>query len=372
MRSLVLTGVGVAVLLEPSVALGVVAVAAGLLALAVGVAGLLRWATRPRRRAGDLVPRRRLWPAAVALGALAVALVVIGSGTADEAPAATPLTCNGSTLLCDRPLNDVVFPATHNSFASVTIPTFLFGQQDGTIEDQLRFGIRGFLIDTYYGFATGGRVRTDTVSMPKRDAAVQELGEPAVKAAESIRSRLGAQPTGGRGIYLCHTFCELGAVALGPVLSQLRAFLIANPGDVVILINQDEGPTPSDIAAAFERAGLTDLVYRGPLGPFPTLRQMIDSGQRLVVMAENDAGDIPWYHAGLRRRPAGDSVPFHHDGRPHRCRHAGDDVPPQPRTRLGAAVPAQQLGRHDPGAPLLQRGRGQRLQGPAAPRPDVP
>ncbi len=296
MRSLVLAGVGVAVLLEPSAALGVVAVAAGLLALAVGVGGLLRWATRPRRGAGDLVSQRRLWPAAVALGALAVALVVIGSGSADEAPAATPLTCNGSTLLCDRPLNDVVFPATHNSFASVTIPTFLFGQQDGTIEDQLRFGIRGFLIDTYYGFATGSRVRTDTVSMPKRDAAVQELGEPAVKAAESIRSRLGAQPTGGRGIYLCHTFCELGAVALGPVLSQLRAFLIANPGEVVILINQDEGPTPSDIAAAFDRAGLTDLVYRGPLGPFPTLRQMIDSGQRLVVMAENDAGDIPWYH----------------------------------------------------------------------------
>ena len=296
MRSLVLTGVGVAVLLEPAVALGVVAVAAGLLALAVGVAGLLRWATRPRRRAGDLVTRRRLWPAAVALGALAVALVMIGSGNADQAPAATPLTCNGSTLLCDRPLNDVVFPATHNSFASVTIPTFLFGQQDGTIEDQLRFGIRGFLIDTYYGFATGGRVRTDTVSMPKRDAAVQELGEPAVKAAESIRSRLGAPPTGARGIYLCHTFCELGAVALGPVLTRLRAFMIANPGDVVILINQDEGPTPSDIAAAFERAGLTDLVYRGPLGPFPTLRQMIDSGQRLVVMAENDAGDIPWYH----------------------------------------------------------------------------
>ncbi len=213
-----------------------------------------------------------------------------------RAPAATPLTCNGSTVLCGRPLNDVVFPATHNSFASVTIPTFLFGQQDGTIEDQLRFGIRGLLIDTYYGFPTGGRVRTDSASLPKRDIAVQELGEAAVTAAESIRARLGSQPTGTRGIYLCHTFCELGAVALGPVLSQLRAFLIANPGDVVIVINQDEGPTPSDIAAAFDRAGLTDLVYRGQLGPFPTLRQMIDSGQRLVVMAENDAGDVPWYH----------------------------------------------------------------------------
>ncbi len=54
--------------------------------------------------------------------------------------------------------------------------------------------------------------------------------------------------------------------------------------------------TPADIERAFEQAGLLDLVYRGPLGPFPTLRAMIDSGQRLVVMAENDAGTIPWYH----------------------------------------------------------------------------
>ena len=69
----------------------------------------------------------------------------------------------------------------------------------------------------------------------------------------------------------------------------------------------DEGVTPGDIERAFDRAGLLDLVYRGPLGPFPTLRQMIDSGQRLVVMAENDAGDVPWYHlayaSGLQETP---------------------------------------------------------------------
>jgi hypothetical protein len=306
-RSVALVAVGVAVLLEPTVAVGVVTVAAGLLVLAVGVAGLLRWMTSPSRRTKEPRPRRRLWPAAVAVGALAAAVVVIGSGEADQAPAATPGTCNGSVALCDRPLNDVVFPSTHNSFASVTIPTFLFGQQDGTIADQLRYGIRGFMIDTYYGFPAGDRVRTDTVSMPKRGAAVTEIGEPAVKAAESIRSRLGSQPTGGRSIYLCHTFCELGAVPLASALTQLRSFMVDNPGAVVVLINQDEGPTPFDIAAAFERAGLTDLVYRGALGPFPTLRQMIDSGQRLVVMAENDAGDIPWYHlaynAALQETP---------------------------------------------------------------------
>ena len=313
--SLLLVAIGLGILLEPGSALAIVAVAAGLLAVTLGVAGVLRWAGRAgaqaRRRRGmrrlaDAVPavedaragsaRSRLWPVAVSVVALAVALAVIGSGSGDEAPAAVAVACNGSSSLCARRLDDVVFPATHNSFASVTIPTFLFGQQDGTIADQLQFGIRGFLIDTYYGYPTKGRVRTDTTSLPKRALAVQELGEPAIQAAERIRGGLGSMPVGSRGIYLCHGFCELGAVPLASALSDLRSFLIANPGEVVIVINQDEGPTPADIAAAFEHAGLDDLIYRGPLGPFPTLRQMIDSGQRLVVMAENDAGDIPWYH----------------------------------------------------------------------------
>ncbi len=326
-RSLVIAAVGAVVLLEPGAAVGIVAVGAGLLALGTGVAGFLRWMTGPgAARARSPVPeagepdsepghagdsadaRRRLWPAAVAVGAVIVALVVIASGGGDEAPAATPLTCEGSALLCGRHLDDVALPATHNSFASVTIPTFLFGQQDGTIAAQLAFGIRGFLIDTYYGFAAGDRVRTDTASLPKRTVAVQELGEPAVKAAEGIRKRLASGPAGARGIYLCHGFCELGAVPLASALADLRSFLIANPGEVVVIINQDEGPTPDDIAAAFERAGLSDLIYRGPLGPFPTLRQMIDSGQRLVVMAENDAGNVPWYH--LAYRSALQETPF--------------------------------------------------------------
>jgi hypothetical protein len=107
---------------------------------------------------------------------------------------------------------------------------------------------------------------------------------------------LPAGTGGDRGIFLCHGFCEIGWVTLASALSDLRSFLVSHPGEVVVVINQDEGVTPTDIQKAFERAGLLNLVYRGPLGPFPTLRQMIDSNQRLVVMAENDAGDIPWYH----------------------------------------------------------------------------
>ncbi len=297
-RSLGALALGVALVLEPGAMLTLAAIAVGIALIGVGVAGLFAHAAtiRPAAKRGGRLVMRVVLPVVVAVLVIAGVTAIIASGSAADAPAAAETACNGSAKLCSRPLNDVAFAATHNSYGSVTLPDFLFGQQDGTIADQLQFGIRGFLIDTYYGFPeASGRVRTDTASLPKRSAAVKELGEPAVKAAESLRSRLGSKPTAGRSIYLCHGFCELGAVPLSSALRDLRSFMVENPGSVVMVINQDEGVAPSDIARAFEQAGLSDLVYRGSLGPFPPLKQMVDTGQRLVVMAENDAGGAPWY-----------------------------------------------------------------------------
>ncbi|HEX5193996.1 MAG TPA: hypothetical protein VFW09_14440 [Solirubrobacteraceae bacterium] len=303
--SLALVAIGIGILLEPGPAVRVLVLALGLFVLYRGVAGALGWA-RARAAAavasgrGQVARAARLLrfaPLVLGVAVLAAAVAVIATGGGDEAPAATtPATCNGHVALCARPLNDVSFATTHNSYASVTIPTYLFGQQDGTIADQLGFGIRGLMLDTYYGDKVDGRVRTDLESLPKREAAVDEIGAPAVDAAVRIRSRLQRGGPGTRGIYLCHGLCELGAVSLSSALSDIRSFLVSHPGAVMIVINQDEGVAPNAIARAFERAGLLHLIYRGPLGPFPTLRRMIDSDRRLVVMAENDAGDIPWYH----------------------------------------------------------------------------
>jgi hypothetical protein len=296
-----LTGAGVVILLEPAAMLTIAAFSGGLYVLYRGVDGALRTVVAEARTSAAGAGRRlrrvgQFVPVAVAVTALAAAIAVIGTGGGDEAPAVTPLTCNGYTALCNRTLNDIALAATHNSMASVTIPHWLFGQQDGTIQDQLDQGIHGLLIDTYHGVAVGGGVRTDLESLPKRDIAEKEIGAPAVDAALRIRSRLGSKGKGQPGIFLCHGFCEIGAVPLASALADLRSFLVSNPGEVVVVINQDEGVSPTEIERAFERAGLLDLVYRGPLGPFPTLRAMIDSGQRLVVMAENDAGNVPWYH----------------------------------------------------------------------------
>ena len=57
---------------------------------------------------------------------------------------------------------------------------------------------------------------------------------------------------------------------------------------------------PADIEAAAERTGLTDLrSTRGRWGSRGRPSQeMVDSGGRVVMMAENEAdiGEVPWYH----------------------------------------------------------------------------
>jgi len=101
-------------------------------------------------------------------------------------------------------------------------------------------------------------------------------------------------------MYLCHSFCELGGTRLDAALRDLHDFLVANPGEVVVVINQDY-VTPSDFVGAVRKAGLERMAYRGPTtGRWPTLREMIDRNQRVVFLAENKAGAAPWYHLAYR------------------------------------------------------------------------
>jgi hypothetical protein len=129
-----------------------------------------------------------------------------------------------------------------------------------------------------------------------------------IDAALRIRDRAGFAGKGERGMYLCHSFCELGGTPLEPVLDELHRFLVANPGEVVVVVNQDY-VTPKDFVGAVKDAKLDGLVYRGPVdGRWPTLREMIDSGQRLVFLAENHAGAARWYH--LAYKHATQETPF--------------------------------------------------------------
>lgn len=123
----------------------------------------------------------------------------------------------------------------------------------------------------------------------------------AVDAAERIRARLGFGGKGARGMYLCHSFCELGGTPLSSALDDIHTFLVTHPDEVMVVVNQDY-VTPKDFVAAVTKAGLADLAFTPPSGTrWPTLGEMIDSNKRVLFLAEHKAGAAPWYQLAYGR-----------------------------------------------------------------------
>ena len=207
--------------------------------------------------------------------------------------------CNGSPALCSRPLNEVTFPGTHNSFAASTEPGWYFANQTYPIGRQLQDGIRAFLIDIHYGVydPATGRVRTDlTAEGSDRNKVAQQLPLSALRVADRVAGGIGLGTLKGKPEpYLCHTLCELGADPLDRELDTIAMFLREHPDQVLIVIVEDYVP-PSTIKQAFAAAGLTRYVAILKLhAALPTLGGLITSGHRLVVFAEVEGGSPPWY-----------------------------------------------------------------------------
>jgi len=318
-RAALLTGLGLLAAFRPAATLQSLMVIAGALVAFEGLRELFMLVPpRHPRRAEETVAEAREKAGArngartivrhVLVGLLVVGLIA-GAVLFMRGPDALPRTpavtdaCNGDPALCDRRLDEVVFPAAHNSMSAAEFDGWMFPNQEKGSVSLLGHGIRALLFDVHYGTPVGDRVKTEIRDEKTSRAKFEKaIGQEAVDAAMRIRDRLTGPPTGPRAAYLCHGFCELGAYPLVSMLAGVRDFLVEHPGEVLIFVIEDY-VTPDDVAAAFREAGLERFVYRGPVTqPFPTLREMIDSDQRLVVFGENDTTGVPWY------RPAFDTI----------------------------------------------------------------
>ncbi len=222
---------------------------------------------------------------AFVLGAVVLCIAVVLSDgdsvpelSASELTAGAPNTCNGHVDLCNLRLDEVALAGTHNSMSSSDLGWEL-ANHGSAIPAQLDGGIRALLIDVQQWTAASD---LDSFS---NDPAARDIAEAALAGSDAPED----------GLWMCHKLCQLGGTPFRDFLGDLSAFIETHPDDVVVVVIQDE--TDADlIKAAIEESGLVDAALAHEPGtPWPTLGEMIMSGERLVFFAENEADPAGWY-----------------------------------------------------------------------------
>lgn len=176
-------------------------------------------------------------------------LLLCACPSADEPP---PRACNGHAALCDRALDGVVFLRTHNSMSSEERGYHIWSRNHTfAVPTQLDDGVRAFNLDVY-----------------------EEEGE----------------------LILYHGFRDLGWQPFDEALSEFSDWLAEHPDEVVTIDFQQEASVEST-AAALQAHPLTDLVHTHASGePWPTLSELIDAGERVVIATSGVSGDPAWLH----------------------------------------------------------------------------
>ncbi|CAO3569702.1 unnamed protein product [Mortierella alpina] len=167
--------------------------------------------------------------------------------------------CNGYAQLCAKTYDKVAYATAHNAYA-YTPPGGLGTNQNNDIPTQLKDGIRAFMLDAY--------------NPPSGDTS---------------------------DIQLCHSTCSLvDAGPLSKTLGQLKAFMDANPNEVITILWENAANlSPARYQAVYTAAGLVPYSYTPTSnGAWPTLAEMISSKKRLVSFLDNGAdASVPWLMA---------------------------------------------------------------------------
>ena len=160
--------------------------------------------------------------------------------------------CNGSIDLCSKQYNEVAYLTTHNAFNSDE-DGLLFPNQTHNIASQLNDDVRALMIDVYDHFGT---------------------------------------PTAYHSVFM------LGTIPLSDIFNDIKTFLDNNPNEVVTIILECY-VTANDIEDEINQSGLSSYLYthNNSIG-WPTLQNMIDNNNRLVIFSDvDDAGSSQnWYH----------------------------------------------------------------------------
>ena len=231
-------------------------------------------------------------------GVVSVLVVVVAVGAAflaqrESGSAPGRLKCNGAAALCELRLDEVALATSHNAMNDAE-DGFLYPSQERSIEAQLADGVRGFLIDAFLGsprMAGDEAIVYTDLTDSRLSRLVKAAGDKPAQHALALRARAGPPPADAPlDVYLCHQFCELGAVLFSEVVDELQRFLGQHPGEVLFVVIQDE-LAAAELTPVLDDGGLEPyLATIDPTVPLPTLGSMVESGRRVVIGLEN--GDL--------------------------------------------------------------------------------
>ncbi len=321
-RALLIIAAGLALILERDGVLPLAVALVGAYLAYFGVVQLLIVVGRTTddrvlaRAEGDLEGRfhahRGAWAIAGAVGLVMILTIgglVASSAVRSRVASASERQCNGSAELCDRTLDRVAFAGSHNSMSTTSEPGWLFAEQSVGIAAQLNYGVRALLVKTHYGIpspidVTGANlVITDRAAeLAANPKAVEQSLPPGSSAAsaeqaQKLAASAGIDPS-KRDVYLCHVYCEYGATKFSAVLADIKRFLDQNPDQVILLFVGDY-VSQADTERVFREAGLFDRIYPYDLSaPPPTLGQVIDAGQNIVMLSEFTGQPPAWNTPG--------------------------------------------------------------------------
>lgn len=142
----------------------------------------------------------------------------------------------------DRRYDQVCFLMTHNSMNSAE-KSFLIPNQTLSVTNQLQYGVRGLMLDTYDG--------DNNIALTY------------------------------------HGIALLGSEKLYDVLMEIKSFLLDNPKEIVTIIFENNGSN-AQLEKAIDSSKLNQMTYTHAGGNWPTLQTLVDSNQRLVLFVEND------------------------------------------------------------------------------------
>ncbi len=212
--------------------------------------------------------------------------------------------CNGLEKLCDRPYNQVSYPGVHNLARQNAYNFIDIKNQSVKAETMLRAGIRFFKLPIHkhngkaficHGVSNrtaNGIIQACKKHFNKLPKQLSWLSAIPMNVCNHIANNMKSKPC----------ILDDSSLQLSSFIKILKTFLNTHPNEIVTLLLEDYTKDYGSIDKAFAPLH-TQMHTQDVNSSWPTLGQMIDTNQRLVVFVDRN-----WKGPGSKFLNQGDFI----------------------------------------------------------------